>query len=465
MDSSGETGQIPQQSEGGRSGASENEREELAMRYARGASGLALAAVALGAMNFAAKAEDGTFKLGIVTFLSGPAAESFGVPASNGARVLLDALNQGGVVPKPYDKLGFGGLKIDAVTIDENGGATKQVQELRNAYERDDVDALLGYIGSGDCLAVAPVAEEMKKFLLLMDCGTPRIFEENKFHYVFRSAAHGAMDNIAMARYIAKRHLQVGDVGAIDQDYAWGQDSWKDFKASLAKLEPGATAKVELWPKFGAGQYGTEISTLLQEKPSLVYSSLWGGDLQAFVLQAAPRGLFKDRLVVLSASDHVLQPLGNKMPDGVIIGARGANGQYAEKSPINDWFVATYEKAYPGTYPVQPHYRAVQALLGLKAAVEKAMAANGGKKPSTEELVKAMTGLEWDAPSGHIAMALGDGHQAIQSNAVGRTQWDAEHKMVKLVDIEHFSADCVNPPATMKAEEWIAQGFPGAKCN
>jgi branched-chain amino acid transport system substrate-binding protein len=62
-------------------------------------------------------------------------------------------------------------------------------------------------------------------------------------------------------------------------------------------------------------------------------------------------------------------------------------------------------------------------------------------------------------------MALGDGHQAIQSNAVGRTQWDAEHKMVKLVDIEHFSADCVNPPATMKAEEWIAQGFPGAKCN
>ena len=183
------------------------------------------------------------------------------------------------------------------------------------------------------------------------------------------------------------------------------------------------------------------------------------------MLQAAPRGLFKDRLVVLSAADHVLQPLGNKMPDGVIIGARGANGQYAEKSPINDWFVATYEKAYPGTYPVQPHYRAAQALLGLKAAVEKAMAANGGKKPSTEELVAAMTGIEWDAPSGHIAMALGDGHQAIQSNAVGRTQWDAEHKMVKLVDIDHFSADCVNPPATMKAEEWIAQGFPGAKCN
>ena len=168
-----------------------------------------------------------------------------------------------------------------------------------------------------------------------------------------------------------KRGIKVADVGAINQDYAWGQDSWKDFKGSLAQLEPEAKTKVELWPKFGAGQYGTEISTLLQESPALVYSSLWGGDLQAFVLQAAPRGLMKDRIVVLSASDHVLPPLGNKMPDGVIIGARGSNGQFAEKSPINDWYVAALAAAHPGLIPVQPHYRAAQGLLGLKTAVEK----------------------------------------------------------------------------------------------
>ena len=69
-----------------------------------------------------------------------------------------------------------------------------------------------------------------------------------------------------MARYLVKRGIKVADVGAINQDYAWGQDSRKDFKGSLAQLEPEAKAKVELWPKFGAGQYGTEISTLLQEK-------------------------------------------------------------------------------------------------------------------------------------------------------------------------------------------------------
>jgi branched-chain amino acid transport system substrate-binding protein len=34
-----------------------------------------------------------------------------------------------------------------------------------------------------------------------------------------------------------------------------------------------------------------------------------------------------------------------------------------------------------------------------------------------------------------------------------------------VVDVERFPAECVNPPPNIKSEEWIAQGFPGAKCN
>ena len=35
-----------------------------------------------------------TFKVGIVSFLSGQAAESFGIPAVNGAKVLVEAFNK-----------------------------------------------------------------------------------------------------------------------------------------------------------------------------------------------------------------------------------------------------------------------------------------------------------------------------------------------------------------------------------
>ena len=212
-----------------------------------------------------------TFKLGIVSFLSGPAAESFGVPAVNGAKVVIDAFNKG-QAPAPYNKTGFGGMKIEPVYVDENGGATKQVQELRNLYDREKVDAVVGYVGSGDCLAVAPVAEEMKKFLIIYDCGTPRIFEDGKYAYVFRTAAHAAMDNVALARYLKARNIKAGSINFINQDYAWGHDSRKDFQAAMATLYPGYKQEADLLPKFGAGQYGTEISALLSRPAEILPS-------------------------------------------------------------------------------------------------------------------------------------------------------------------------------------------------
>ena len=404
-----------------------------------------------------------TFRIGIVSFLSGQAAESFGIPAVNGAKVLVDAFNKG-QAPAPYNKPGIGGLQIEAIYVDEAGGATKQVQELRNLYERDKVDVVVGYVGSGDCLAVAPVAEELKKFLILYDCGTPRIFEDNSFRYVFRTAAHATMDNVAMARYLKTRNIPVKNFSMINQDYAWGQDSRKDFMLSMANLYPEAKPVVDQLPKFGAGQYGTEISALMSQPVDLIHSSLWGGDLQAFILQSAPRGLFKKSQVVLTAADHVLPGLGNKMPDGAIIGARGAYGLMAPPSPLNTWWWDTYSKAY-NVYPVQAPYRMAQALMGLKLAAEKAMAANKGKKPSTEVLAASLRGSEWMSPAGKVRMTLSNGQQAIQDTAIGRTKWSEEKKMVMLEDIQRFDAECVNPPLNVKSEDWLKSGFAGAKCD
>jgi branched-chain amino acid transport system substrate-binding protein len=402
-----------------------------------------------------------TFKIGVISFLSGQAAESFGIPAVNGAKALVEAFNKG-QAPAPYNKTGFGGMKLEAVYIDEAGGATKQVQELRNLYDREKVDAVVGYVSSGDCLAVAPVAEEMKRFLILYDCGTPRVFEDGKYNYVFRTASHATMDNVALARYLKAKNIKVNSYNMINQDYAWGQDSKKDFALSMAKLYPDAKPGQDQLPKFGAGQYGTEISSLMSKTADVTHSSLWGGDLQAFILQAGPRGLFKRTQVLLSAGDHVLPGLGDKMPDGTILGARGAYGLMSPKSALNDWWWDLYSKAN-GVYPVQAPYRMVQALLGLKLAVEKATAANGGKKPNSEQLAAAMKGAEWDSPAGKIRMALADGHQAIQETAIGKTRYDAAKKMVMIDDIVRFPAECVNPPSDMKSEDWIKAGFPGAK--
>ena len=53
---------------------------------------LALMAVALAAGS-AQAAENGKFRVGIVTFLSGAAAGPFGVPSAHAAETVIDALN------------------------------------------------------------------------------------------------------------------------------------------------------------------------------------------------------------------------------------------------------------------------------------------------------------------------------------------------------------------------------------
>jgi branched-chain amino acid transport system substrate-binding protein len=420
------------------------------------------AAAALLAAGLGSAAAQGTFKLGFVTFLSGPAAESFGVPAGNAAKLMVDQFNAG-TAPAPYNKVGFGGMKIEMVMVDEAGGAAKQVQEMRNLYQRENVDAIIGYIGSGDCLAVAPVAEELKKFLVLMDCGTPRIFEESSPKYVFRTASHATMDNVSLARYLKSRNVKIDNFNLINQDYAWGQDSRADFLAAMGVLFPQAKPGADLLPKFGAGQYGTEISALASKPANITYSSLWGGDLQAFVLQAGARGALKDTTLVLSAADHVMPGLGDKMPDGTVFGARGAYGVLSAKSPLNDWLMARYAQMH-AQQPVQAAYRVTQAFMGVKLAAERAMAKNGGKKPTPEELADALRNSSWDSPGGKIQMVLGNGQQAIQSTAIGRSKFDPALKRVIAVDIQTFPAECVNPPPNVKSLDWIKSGMQGAKC-
>jgi hypothetical protein len=119
------------------------------------------------------------------------------------------------------------------------------------------------------------------------------------------------MDNVALVRYLKAHNVKVDTFNMINQDYAWGQDSKKDFTWSMEKLYPNAKAGEDQLPKFGAGQYGTEISALMAKPADVTHSSLWGGDLQAFILQAGPRGLFKRTQVVFSAADHVL-PAGRQ---------------------------------------------------------------------------------------------------------------------------------------------------------
>jgi branched-chain amino acid transport system substrate-binding protein len=178
-----------------------------------------------------------TFKVGIVSFLSGQAAESFGIPAVNGAKVLLDAFNKG-AAPAPYNKVGFGGMKLEFVYVDENGGATKQVQELKQP-----VRPRKGRCGGG-----------LRRLGRLPGRGPGgRGDEEVPDPLRLRHAAHLRRRQVPVrvphrlacgdgqrraGRYLKAKNIKVESFNMINQDYAWGQDSKKDFTWTMEKLYP-----------------------------------------------------------------------------------------------------------------------------------------------------------------------------------------------------------------------------------
>lgn len=412
-----------------------------------------------------AHAQPAKMKIGVVVFLSGPAA-TFGLPARDGANLLIDALNKG-QVPAPYSIKGFGGREIEVIYADEAGNTQKQLAEYRRLVEREKVDLVIGYASSANCNAVAPIAEELKVPTVLFSCGHTQLFEEviQNPKYVVRSAPSSTMDAVGLARYIKEFRPGIKSVSGINQDYSYGKQSWAEFTGSMKALMPQVQQAVEAFPKLGAGEYGAEVSTLLRSNSDIVHSSLWGGDLSAFVLQASNRGLPAKSQLALVQGYGALDDIGEKVPVGTIIGARGPHSYLAKANPLGTWYEAAYAKAYGRRMEGGPSF-ITQAIFGAKAAYEKAAAA-AGKTPSAEQFVQSFKQLEFPTISGlPVKMVLAGGHQAQQGTAYGEySGWDKASKRPNFKNIRYYAAECVNPPPGKTSEAWIQSQFAGAKCD
>ncbi len=398
--------------------------------------------------------------IAVPSFLAGGAAGPFGIPAMNGAKMVVDAINKG-TLPAPYNTKGFGGASATIIELDEGGGATKQVAEYRNLVEKRNVDAVVGYISSGNCQALAPIVEELKQFTIFATCGTPRIFEEAPRKYLFRTMGHATSDNVAAAMYVKEKYPKLKGYTGINQNYAWGQDSWRDFDLTLKQILPGSKASDKTqFPKIFAGQYGSEISAMSLDSAELVHTSFWGGDLEAFIFQGNARGLFKKKIGVFTVGGTAAYRLGKKLPNGLVLGARGPYGILVKDrdTALNKWFIETYKNIY-GIYPSGPAYQYGQGILAAKIAYDKA-----GSDATDEQLAAALRGITFESFSTTVEMSLGGGHQAVTENGYGITKYDDANGENVVTDVKFYPASCVMPPEGVESVQWINGGMKGAKC-
>ena len=188
----------------------------------------------------------------------------------------------------------------------------------------------------------------------------------------------------------------------------------------------------------------------------MIHSSLWGGDLEGLVLQGAPRGLFEKHKVILSAGEPAINRLGARIPDGTILGARGPFGPFAPDTELARWL----KTAYQDRYQVPPNYasfKMAQAILGVKAAYEKAKGSGSdAARPGQDH--RRVREPDLRGPGRHGEDGARQGPSGGDGRG-GRHHQGARAASSRSSTSRAIPADKVTPPDGMKSEAWIKSGL------
>lgn len=389
-------------------------------------SGVLVSLAALAFASAPASAEPKPIKIGLLYSLSGMAAV-YTKGTVIGHQIAAEEINAAGGL--------LGGRKIEYVIRDDKLKPGIAVEEFRRMVTRDQVDFVMGVISSGVALAVSEVAKESKVLFVDTIAQTAALTEEQGHDYVVRlntnSVTLGRTAALAAAKGKWKSYYFIGP------DYEWGHRVNADFWSFLQKKKPDVTKMGDLWPKLGERDFSAHITTILNAKPDAVFTSLWGGDLIAFIKQAKAYGFFeKTQFIATGAGDlDILEPLGAEMPNGILATFLYAFDYLPVKKDQNEKFIKEFQKR-AGYLPKSGDIIGYVSTYIMAEAIKKAGTADSAK------VAAAMRGAQYQTLLGDITVRDFDGQATFPYN-IGYTVTDPKYPFKRLKDITRANGEDV----------------------
>ena len=373
-----------------------------------------------------ALADPPPIKIGLLYSLSGLAAV-YTKGTVVGHQIAAEEINASGGL--------LSGRKIEYVIRDDKLKPGIAVEEFRRMVTRDQVDFVMGVISSGVALAVSEVAKETKVLFVDSIAQTAALTEEQGHDYVVRlntnSVVLGRTAALAAAKEPLKSYYFIGP------DYEWGHRVNADFWEFLQKKKPDVTKLGDLWPKLGERDFSAHITAMLNAKPDAVFSSIWGGDLIAFIKQANAYGFFqKVRFISTGAGDlDIMEPLGAEMPDGIMATFLYAFDYLPVKQAQNEKFIAAF-KERTGELPKSGDIIGYVSTYIMAEAIKKA--------GSTDSMAigKALRGSKYETLLGDITVRNFDGQATFPYN-IGFTYTDPKYPFKRLKNVTRAQGEDV----------------------
>ena len=357
-----------------------------------GAAAVSAALLSLAAPGAALAQSKGEIRIAHVYSKTGP-LEAYGKQTQTGLMMGFDYATDGTMT--------VAGKKIVVIEKDDQGKPDVGKSLLAAAYGDDKADLAVGPTSSGVALALLPVAEEYKKILLVEPAVADSITGDKWNKYIFRTGRNSSQDAISNAVSLDKDNTYIATLA---QDYAFGRDGVKAFKAAIKKAKivheeylPAGTTD------FTAG--AQRLIDALKDKPGRkVIWIVWAGAGNPFKIADMD---LKRYGIEISTGGNILPAMAayKQFP-----GMEGATYYYfgIPKNPVNEWLVANHYSKFK----TPPDFFTAGGMAAAIAIVDALKKTHGDT--NTNKLIQTMEGMSFETPKGKMTFRKED-HQAMQS--------------------------------------------------
>jgi branched-chain amino acid transport system substrate-binding protein len=347
-------------------------------RHIRAVLGGVLALIAAGA-SLAAE----PLKIGLILPMSGPFA-AYGKQIENGVRLYL---KQNGDI--------FAGRKVELILKDDTGVAPevskRAAQEL---VVNNKVDILAGFGLTPSAFAVAPIATEAKKPMIVMNAATSSV--TTKSEYIMRTSMTLPQNSAPMATWAAKNGIK--KVFTVVADYGPGIDAETQFKKTFTAA--GGEVVGEVRTPMKNPDFSPFLQRIKDARPQAVFLFLPSGEQPiGFMKGFAERDLAKAGIQLIATGDLVDEDTVDAIGDPALGVINSFHYSEAHKSPENKAYTEAYYKAYPKD---RPNFMSVGGYDGMHLIAE-VLKKTGGNADG-DAFVAAARGMKWMSPRGPVSI-------------------------------------------------------------
>jgi len=348
----------------------------------RKATGAALCALLGMSVAWPAAGEQ-TVKIGLILPMSGPFA-GYGRQIENGVRLYL----------KQHGDT-FAGRKVELLVKDDTGVApeiSKRVaQEL---VVGDKVDILAGFGLTPSAFAVAPIATEAKKPMIVMNAATSAV--TTKSEYIVRTSMTLPQITAPIASWAAKNGIR--KVFTVVADYGPGHDAEAQFKKTFEGA--GGVVVGEVRTPVKNPDFAPFLQKVKDMRPDAVFLFVPAGEQGVgFMKGFAERGLAKAGIRLIATGDLTAELVLDAIGDPALGVINSFHYAESHSSPENKAFTEAWYQSYG---PDRPDFMAVAGYDGMHLIAETLKKTGGNT--DADKFVEAAKGMKWISPRGPVSI-------------------------------------------------------------